>query len=282
MDTAFSFFNVDVRLFHYCLLQTPTDHKTLEILLPVIGVVFIITVGVVLLNQFFQKTLIREKLEKEELKNSQQLELLRSSIQVQEDERKRIAQDIHDELGAVLSITKMHLQQLEEKEKNNTGELLPALQNIRSLTESSLASMRRVSHELMPQQLETFGLVKTLETVAAQASKTGSIEVNIITSANMPELSWPVKLGLYRIIMELINNTLKHAGAKRILIQLKATQHDITCTYTDDGTGFKKNNTSDGLGHKSIEGRANAMAGSVSFNDTGNGFEAVITIPVIS
>lgn len=251
----------------------------LTTLLPLAIIVFIIAVGVVLLTQQFHKNLYRQKLKAEELKNIYQAELLRSSIQVQEDERKRIAQDMHDELGAVLSITKMHLLQLEEKEKNNMGELLPALQNIRSLTEASLISMRRVSHELMPQQLETFGLVKTLESVAAQANKTGNIEVNIITSPNLPELSWPVKLGLYRMIMELINNTLKHAGAKNILVQLKATQNNITCTYTDDGTGYKKSDSPDGLGHKSIEGRVNALAGSVSFNNTGNGFEGVITIP---
>jgi signal transduction histidine kinase len=236
-------------------------------------------VGVVLLTQQFHKNLYRQKLQAEELKNIHQSELPRSSIQVQEDERKRIAQDMHDELGAILSITKMHLQQLEEKEKNNTGELLPALQNIRSLTETSLASMRRVSHELMPQQLESFGLVKTLEAVAAQANKTGSIEVNIVTAANLPELSWPVKLGLYRMVMELINNTLKHAGANNILVQLKATANDITCTYTDDGTGLKHHDSGDGLGHKSIEGRAKALDGTVCFNNTGNGFEAVIRIP---
>lgn len=251
----------------------------LATLLPLAIIIFIIAVGVVLLTQQFHKNLYRQKLKAEELKNIHQAELLRSSIQVQEDERKRIAQDMHDELGAVLSITKMHLQQLEEKEKNNTGELLPALQNIRSLTETSLASMRRVSHELMPQQLESFGLVKTLEAVAAQANKTGSIEINIVTAASLPELSWPVKLGLYRMLMELINNTLKHAGANNILVQLKATPNDITCTYTDDGTGFKNNDTGDGLGHKSIEGRAKALDGTVSFSNTGIGFEAAIRIP---
>ena len=260
-------------------MEKSENLEFLKTLFPLAGIIFIIAVGVVLLTQQFHKNLYRQKLKAEELKNIHQAALLRSSIQVQEDERKRIAQDIHDDLGAVLSITKMHLQQLEEKEKDNTGELLPALQNIRFLTETSLASMRRISHQLMPQQLETFGLVKTLEAVAAQANKTGSIEVNITSPVNMPELSWPVKLGIYRMIMELINNTLKHAGATNILVQLSATQQDITCTYIDDGTGFTKKDTHDGLGHKSIEGRANALAGSVVFTNTVNGFEAVISIP---
>lgn len=261
-------------------METPENFDFLRTLLPLAGIIFIITVGVVLLTQQFHKNLYRQKLQAEELKNIHQAALLISSIQVQEDERKRIAQDMHDELGAVLSIAKMHLQQLEENEKNNTGDLLPALQNIRSLTEASIASMRRISHELMPQQLEIFGLVKTLEAVAKQASTTGGIEVNIISSAKLPELSWPLKLAFYRIVMELMNNTLKHAGAKNILVQLKTTQHGITCTYTDDGTGFKKSNARDGLGHKSIEGRANALGGTADFNDTGNGFEAVIRIPL--
>lgn len=259
-------------------METAPQISLLNTLLPLIGVVFIIAVGVVVLNQHFQKNLYRQKLEQEEIKNRHQQELLRSSILVQEQERKRIAQDIHDELGALLSISRMHLVQLEEKEPVHIESFLPALQNIRSLTEKSLASMRRISHELMPPQLETFGLVKTLEAVAAYANKAGTVTITI-DADDLPDLSWPVKLGLYRITMELINNTIKHAGANTIRIKLRFMDQAIHCFYTDNGTGIQESEKKTGLGHKSIEGRASSLGGTVDFNTIGDGFHANISIP---
>jgi signal transduction histidine kinase len=258
-------------------METPTHMSVLSTLLPLIGVIFIIAVGVVVLNQHFQKNLYRHKLEQEETRNRHQQELLRSSILIQEQERKRIAQDIHDELGALLSISRMHLVQLEEKDQ--TAAVVPALQNIRSLTEKALASMRKVSHELMPPQLEAFGLIKTLESVAGHANKTGNINIHIDPTDHFPELSWPVTLGLYRIIMELLNNTFKHAEADTVQVQLNYTAGNIICTYTDNGKGMPSHEQKNGLGHKSMEGRANSLGGTIQISDPGEEFRAVVSIP---
>ena len=233
-----------------------------------------------MLNQHFQKNLYRQQLEQEALKNFHQQELLRSSILVQEQERKRIAQDLHDELGALLSISRMHLVQLEEKETTEKEKLLPALQNIRSITEKALSSMRKISHELMPPQLETFGLTKTLQAVANYANQTGGINIQIDTANDLPELSWPVKLGAYRIIMELINNTIKHSGADKIIIQLQCSETSLECLYTDNGKGFVSDTGKMGLGHKSIEGRASSLGGKFAFGNSGPGFRAQFSIPV--
>lgn len=260
-------------------METSPQISLLTTLLPLIGVIFIIAVGVVVLNQHFQKNLYRQRLAQEEIKNKHQQELLTSSILVQEQERKRIAQDIHDELGALLSISRMHLVQLEEKNQDTAN--TAALQNIRSLTEKALSSMRKISHELMPPQLETFGLIKTLEAVAGHANKTGNIEITIDADDDFPELSWPLKLGLYRIIMELINNTLKHANADNISIALDFTGGMISCIYSDNGKGIQPNTEKKGLGLKSIEGRASSMKGNVHIGEQAEGFNAVVTIPYL-
>jgi signal transduction histidine kinase len=262
-------------------METSTQITLLTTLLPLIGVIFIIAVGVVILNQHFQKNLYRQKLEQEEIKNRHQQELLTSSILVQEQERKRIAQDIHDELGALLSISRMHLVQLEEKETNQATHILPSLQNIRSLTEKALSSMRKISHELMPPQLETFGLLKTLEAVAGHANKTGNITICIDAVDHFPELPWPFTLGLYRIMMELINNTLKHAGADTINIVLDYSNGIIACVFTDNGKGIQSTKKKNGLGLKSIEGRASSLGGNIYIGNEGEGFRADIAIPYI-
>ena len=94
-----------------------TEHHItfIETLFPFVGMVFLIAAGVVFLTQQFRKNLYREQIKQEALKNQHRLELLRSGILIQEQERKRIAQDMHDDLGAVLSISRMHLLQAERK-----------------------------------------------------------------------------------------------------------------------------------------------------------------------
>lgn len=266
-------------MFHGWIIQTITQLNPRVELLPLIGIIFIIAIGVVLLNQHFQKNLFQQKLEKEEIRNLQQQELLRSSILAQEKERKRIAQDLHDELGALLSISRMHLVHLEEK-KPDPEKISPALENIRSLIDKSLLSMRKISHELMPPQLEDFGLVKTLESVAAHANMTGGIHIRIEATDPLPILSWPIKLGVYRMCMELINNTLKHAKADSITIQIHSIGQHIECLYSDNGIENWKEEMHAGLGLKSMEGRANSLGGSISFNKTEHGFNAQILIPM--
>jgi len=252
----------------------------LATLLPLAVVIFIIAAGVVLLNQQFRKNLYRQKLEQEQLRSRHQLELLRSSIAAQEEERKRIARDLHDELGAVLSITRMHLIQL-EKRHHEDADTAPALENIRQLTETSLANMRRISHELMPLQLERLGLAEALETVAAQVNRTGGLHLSVNIPGVLPTLSWSPKLALYRMIMELINNTLKHAEATAVDITLTTEPGLICCRYTDNGKGLPATIAAPGLGHKNLEGRANALNGTVSIgNGESGGFCAVIKIPL--
>ena len=263
-------------------METTAELTFLSTLLPMVGVVFIIAVGVVLLNQQFQKNLYKQQLQQEELKNLHQQELLNSSIQVQEDERKRIAQDLHDELGAILAISRMHLVQLEQlPEINKQQKHLQAVQQIRGLTENALASMRRISHELMPPQLQTFGLIKTLESVANRLNETPSLNVTILSDTSLPDLSWPVQLGLYRISMEFINNTIKYAKATKITIGVEMEMQTLVYRYHDNGIGLPEQPRAEGLGHKSIQGRVNALGGSLEMgNHEERGFFATIKILV--
>lgn len=263
-------------------MEAVTQLNIVETILPMTIIVFIIAIGVVLLNQHFHKNLFEQKLKQESLKILYQNELLRSSIHIQEEERKRIAQDLHDELGAVLSIMRMHLmvieqQIIEEDTKTRTG-----IENVRQLSESALSSIRSISHQLMPPQLEKFGLIKTLEAVTDQINRTGKIHICLTALCDMPIVTWVISLGYYRIIMELINNTIKHANATVIDLNILCNAFDIQCKYTDDGCGINIENGSDGLGLKSIEGRVTALNGIFKWgnNENAKGFYAFIEIPI--
>lgn len=261
-------------------METDAQLNFLYALLPLALIVFAIALGVILLTRQFHKKIAEQVRQQENIRLQHQHDLLISSIAAQEEERKRIAQDLHDELGAALSIARMNLLQLERGNAAGNDTLVLALQNIRSLTETSLKSMRRISHELMPYQLLKSGLVHALEEVAARAGD--SIKIVLHTPGHLPELPWPVTLGLYRILMELINNTIKHAHASRIEIKLADTEDAlILCSYTDDGQGFMVDSDANGLGLKNIQGRVNAINGRLRLDNTETGgFLAAIKIPL--
>jgi signal transduction histidine kinase len=261
-------------------MESDNQITFINTLLPFVGILFLIAIGVVFLTQQFRKNLYRKQLEQEELKKKHQIDLLRSSIQAQEEERKRIAQDMHDEMGATLSITRMHLLQAERKHGIDSENLLTDLQMIRSLTESSLESMRRISHELMPAQLEKFGLIKTLEAVIEQLAHAGTIKISLHTPADLSFLDHSIQLTLYRVLMELINNTLKHAQADRIEITLNLENQSLKILFSDNGKGLSGQINGKGLGLKGIEGRISVIGGTVEIGNSSNGsFNAHISVP---
>lgn len=260
-------------------METAKELNVLTTLLPFACIVFIIAIGVILLNQQFRKKLHGKQLEQEALKKQHQAELLRSSIAIQEEERKRVAQNLHDELGAILSIARMHVVQLEQQ-ADVPEKIRPSLQHVRTFTETALASMRRISHELMPHQLQALGLVKTLHMVADQTNQAGDVQITI-TADEAVDLPWSIQLGLYRVSMELINNSLKHGQAGIIDINIRKEEREVVYLYSDNGTGIAEPLTGTGLGLKGIEGRVNALDGTWQYgNAQPGGFYAEIKIPV--
>jgi signal transduction histidine kinase len=174
---------------------------------------------------------------------------------------------------------RMHLMMLEQQSTGCPEDLQNRLLNVRQLAETALVSIRSISHQLMPPQLESFGLLKTLESVTGQINKTGEITIELNSTVPMDKLSWIINLGLFRIIMELINNTLKHAGAKFVTIDLLGNNELLICHYRDDGKGLPKDNTNKGLGLKSIEGRVNSLGGKLELgNGDAGGFYAIIQV----
>jgi signal transduction histidine kinase len=277
-------------------METIRNVNFLDALLPMAVIIFIIGMGVVLLNQHFQKNLTAQKLQQEALKAVHQNDLLRSSIFAQEEERKRIAQDLHDEVGSIISIMRMHLVIMEGESAAPTGDAptlqgtitsenaaptLAGLQNVRRLSDTALASIHSISHQLMPPQLESFGLTDTLKTLVGPIGKAGGLSIDIGDPASTRDLSWIINLALYRIIMELINNTIRHAEAGQVTISIHRDNRHVICHYNDDGNGLPGKYSGKGLGHKSIEGRVRALEGLLEMgNGPAGGFSAIIRIPL--
>ncbi|MEO8887123.1 MAG: histidine kinase [Mucilaginibacter sp.] len=251
-----------------------------DIIVPFTVALFIIAVGVVVLYQNFQKNLMELELEKAEIEAKQRDELLQNSIMVQEEERKRIAQDMHDELGAIISIIKMNLMLMQQKDIQ-TDNQNKSIQNLISLSETAISSVRSISHQLMPPHLEMFGLVTTIKSVIDHIHRSGEITVNFLVKCDWPILNWPATLGIYRIVMEMINNTIKHAQASNIFLEFDCLNGSLIINFEDDGLGFPDvAKTQSGLGFISMEARARAMTGWFEYqNGDEKGVKITITIP---
>ncbi|MCB9235539.1 MAG: sensor histidine kinase [Bacteroidia bacterium] len=262
-------------------MDPSTELDYLETLLPLVGIIFLIAVGVVFMNQQFQKSLFKQQLAREELKNKHQLEMLQTTIQVQEDERKRIAQDLHDELGAALSISKMHLLRLEKLGQTEPEAALREFPELRKYVDSALTSTRRISHQLMPARLQTMGLEKSLVAMAEQASAAGVVQFEVDINDQLTILPWAASLSLYRIYGELINNTLRHARATHSQLKIELNQARLLFFYTDNGQGLRLEKEREGIGLKGMEGRVSALRGKLTFgNREEGGFFARIELPL--
>ncbi len=258
-------------------MEASQELDIVRLILPLAIIVLIIAIGVVLLYQQFQKNIIRQRLEKEELKSQYQKELLQTTINVQEEERKRIARDLHDELGAALSIGRMQLVQLENQQEIDPKKL----SKIRELVEETLASTRRISHELMPLQLTKLGLEKALLALLEKVEGSNQLQTQIAIGLKGQKLPWLQEIALYRIYSELINNTLKHAEANTIEISIWLESEQLFCRYADNGIGINKKVLEQGLGLKSLESRIKAFEGTLkSGNRNEGGFFANMKIPI--
>lgn len=245
-------------------MEPAPELNFLTALLPLVSIVFIIAIGVVLLNQHFRKNLYKQMLEKEELEKKYHYDLLCSSIETQEVERKRIAHDLHDEIGALLTTSRMYFNQL------STGQAEERLEQVSNkmnfLFDEMMANIRRISHDLRPVVLENLGLVQAINSLGEKLVESGM--GFYFTHQVSFEMTTRSELILYRIIQELIGNTLKHAHAKNIRIEMKEDENTFHFIYSDDGIGFSHNEVRHGLGLKSIESRLKLLDGKMQLEES--------------
>ncbi len=247
-------------------MESTQELNFLTTLLPVAIIVFIIAIGVVLLNQNFRKNLYRQMLEQEELKNKHHYHLLRSSIEVQEAERKRIAHDLHDEIGVLLTTSRLYFNQLSLEQTEAEKQVSDKMN---SLFDEMMINIRRISHDLRPVVLENLGLVEAVESLREKLLEAGmDFTFEHQVSFRMTKES---ELVLYRILQELIGNTLKHAQASQIFISMKEQGKQFYLTYKDDGKGLAQGSYKGGLGMKSIESRLNLLDSKMQMLETQKG-----------
>lgn len=228
---------------------------------------------VVLFFFLYQKKMLRQQLQLSELETAHREELLHSNIEQIESERHRIATDLHDELGGIFSTLKLKINQLGPE-----ANLSQLMAESRDIIDNGIDSVRRISHSITPPGLEMFGLADALLSLC-QKTDSPQLSVDFSCSDDFPRLEGKLELGLYRIAQELLNNSIRHAQASQIQMQLQAEGDRIWFEYSDNGKGFDPAILQDrrGLGLKNIEARANYLNASVVWQtNPGQGLKTTV------
>ena len=216
----------------------------------------------ILFFYFSRKKIIKQEIEKKNLELSYQKDLLSAVIITQEEERKRIAQDLHDDISSKLNIVSLnsHMLTASDLTRQETEEIT---ENIISLTTKALENSRRIAHDLLPPVLEKFGLNAGLAELALEFNSSKAVSVNYESHINFDAVDRFKHLHIFRVLQELMNNSLRHGKATEISITFDTIKGINTCTYADNGSGFDVTDEKHqkGLGMKNIEGRINFIKG---------------------
>jgi signal transduction histidine kinase len=260
------------------------------ITISVVGSIFFI---IVILDLFLILRLKNLKINREkekriseinQLLRLQELNLIDATLTGQNKERQRIAQELHDGIGSNLARAKMHFSVMEKELDRLKQFNREQYSEMSDILEDTLKEVRRISHDMYGSTVIKFGLKVATQQLLDAVEKSYQIKVSLY-SKNLPEMDYDIEISIYRIIQELLSNSLKHAEAKRIDVQLTGEQNSTSLTYEDNGKGFdfSSSKTKSGLGLLSIENRIQSLKGTFKIeSQPGKGFVFFADIPVLA
>lgn len=231
---------------------------------------FVILVTFVIFLYFSRKKILSQQLKNKDLQLQKQKEVTNAIINTQEQERTRIARDLHDDISSKLNVMSMniHLLGLDDLDKNERKEISgDAIQACTLLIEST----RQISHNLVPPILDKIGLHMALEEICSDFTSSGATAINYSNPSQQDlfqELTPEKQTHLFRIIQELINNSIRHGKATEVQVTFSDLSNQKMLVYTDNGKGITANEmeASKGIGLRNILSRAEIIQSEAHFD----------------
>ncbi len=250
------------------LLQASQSSISLVLFLGTLGMLAL-TIGLILFIIFHQRKVIRYQLRLQQMEQEQQKILLNASIRLQEEERQRLAADLHDDAGPLLATARLYLN--ENLVNQDKATQLQSIFQARQILDDTIQLIRNISHSLMPPTLKNFGLESATNDLFQKISGSGTINASSRFHDYRERLKPEIELIVFRVIQELINNILKHSNSS--FIHLTQNNHEgmFVLRIHHDGRGivqadFEKLNKSNiGLGLKNISSRLRVAQGRIFF-----------------
>lgn len=232
------------------------------------------TDGVIALqNEELNKRKIRE------LEDSLQIETMRSMLAGQEGERRRIAQDLHDSVGGMLAATRIQVESLLAKNSQLADN--EDLTKVKNLLDETVSETRNIARNMQPGALMEFGLTKAVQDLTGRVYGESAPNITFEHFGDCTDLDQTVALNCYRIVQELLQNSLKHAASSEILVQITRTEGQLALLVEDDGVGFDATAINKGMGTDNIANRIQFLRGELNIQTApGKGTSTLVTIPL--
>lgn len=189
----------------------------------------------------------------DEMMANQESKAYSAMLKGQEEERERIAQDLHDRLGGTLAALKLALKRPDNKVSDEDL----------AVVDEAVNEVRSIAHNLSTGLLKKYGLAEALQQLKLTIEKTGKLSLNIYLNSSIATLGQSRTIELYRIVQELLNNTLKHADATQVSIQTNQDGAAFNLIYEDNGSGFNQSEKSGGIGLENIKKRVKKLKGTL-------------------
>ena len=238
-------------------------------------VMIVFALSIILFFSFSRRKILDEKLKNQEQEIKHQSKLLQVTIETQEEERERIARDLHDDISSKLNVVNLNLQILRKKVPEDQHEIIDSLQ---SSLAASIDRSRTMAHELMPPALVKFGLKVAIDGLLSEVFKASGLNVKFIGREWADSFKSESALHVFRIIQEWVNNTLKYAEAQSIYLEFNKTADEKLClSYRDDGIGIKNIEKSTGMGTLNIISRCQILGAELEMPSTEKGVWYTLT-----
>jgi signal transduction histidine kinase len=251
----------------------------------IIIVIFCVIILVLGLFSFFILMMVRNhrKVEAAQRERIHQMQLFSEKLQsVREEEQKRLARELHDELGGTLTSLKYDLLWLEQH-TSVKGEAAQRFQAMRELIDSSTKVVQRISAELRPKILDSLGLAVAVEWQTIEFKKRTGIDAQFRKLSELPSIGEAVTTGVYRIVQESLTNIARHAQATSVEVNMQIRNGLLHVEITDNGKGFEKAllEHPDSLGLLSIRERARIIGGNAEISgNPGKGTQVILDAPL--
>ncbi len=221
--------------------------------------------------------MIKNQVALRRLEDERQQELLKAVIETQESERKRLAEDLHDSVGQVLSAIKLKLHKL-DKQSDGKNEMLA---DTCKLTDECIQEIRNIIHNVLPPVLTDFGLIDALEALCNKMNSNTAIQVVFTKKLSPERFPSAIELTVYRIAQELFGNAVKHSDATSIHVELSKHGNALIMSFRDNGKGFNLDDVTQGFGIKNLHSRVQLINGKIDiYSKPLSGTITTINIPL--
>jgi two-component system NarL family sensor kinase len=256
----------------------PENNQYFFIIIIATLVMLFLAAGVIFFVALYQRRVIKHQIELKEINDTQQLQLTQAAIESEEKERRRIASELHDDVGATLSSIRMFLHKADTNPE--------MMQESKTMLDDSIKKVRNISHRLQPDILHTLGFQAALQSFAETITKGGSLNVSYNGNSPIPKLKENVELTVYRIVQELVSNIIKHSQATTLAISTNYNDNHLVITMEHSGTGLTNDRFNEqiykkgAIGLKNIVNRLNSVNATIDFVvNANNKYLVTITIP---